>query len=81
MEKSNNQFFDPYNFSQPQGNMPPAPQPIMPLGMEMGNEFLPALGSPAMQYEQQYMYYKYLTQLMEYKIKVKEYEKLMSGKV
>lgn len=29
-----------------------------------------------MQYEQAYMYYRYLTQQMEYKIKCKEYEKM-----
>lgn len=32
--------------------------------------------NPMTQYEQNYMYYKYLTQVMEYKIKCKEYEKL-----
>ena len=34
--------------------------------------------SPMMQYEQGYMYYRYLTQQLEYKIKCKEYEKLSS---
>ena len=34
------------------------------------------LFNPVMQYEQAYMYYKYLTQQLEYKIKCKEYEKL-----
>lgn len=32
--------------------------------------------NPMLQYEQAYMYYKYLTMQMEYKIKCKEYEKL-----
>lgn len=32
--------------------------------------------NPIMQYEQAYMYYKYLTQQMDYKIKCKEYEKM-----
>ena len=32
--------------------------------------------NPIMQYEQAYMYYKYLTQQLDYKIKCKEYEKL-----
>ena len=31
--------------------------------------------NPIMQYEQGYMYYRYLTQQLEYKIKCKEYEK------
>lgn len=34
--------------------------------------------NPVMQYEQSYMYYRYLTQALEYKIKCKEYEKLCS---
>ena len=32
--------------------------------------------NPMSQYEQGYLYYKYLTQAVEYKIKCKEYEKL-----
>ena len=35
--------------------------------------------NPIVQYEQGYMYYRYLTQQIEYKIKCKEYEKI-SGK-
>lgn len=34
--------------------------------------------SPTMQYEQAYMYYKYLSQQMDYRIKCKEFEKLNS---
>ena len=32
--------------------------------------------NPMLQYEQAYMYYRYLAMQMEYKIKTKEYEKL-----
>lgn len=32
--------------------------------------------NPMLQYEQAYMYYRYLSMQMEYKIKCKEYEKL-----
>lgn len=32
--------------------------------------------NPMQQYEQAYMYYRYLTQAVEYKIKCKEFEKL-----
>lgn len=32
--------------------------------------------NPIMQYEQAYMYYKYLTQQMDYRIKCKEFEKI-----
>lgn len=32
--------------------------------------------NPLMQYEQGYMYYRYLTMQLEYKMKCKEYEKL-----
>lgn len=34
------------------------------------------LFNPAIQYEQAYMYYRYLSQQMDYKIKCKEYENL-----
>ena len=37
-----------------------------------------AMFNPLMQYEQAYMYYRYLSMQMEYKIKYKEYEKLTS---
>ncbi len=32
--------------------------------------------NPIVQYEQAYMYYRYMTQQLEYKIKCKEYDKL-----
>ena len=32
--------------------------------------------NPMLQYEQGFMYYRYLTSQMEYKIKCKEYEKM-----
>ena len=32
--------------------------------------------NPMMQYEQAYMYYRYLSMQMDYKIKCKEYEKM-----
>ena len=36
----------------------------------------PNLFNPISQYEQAYMYYRYLTQQLDYNIKCKEYEKL-----
>ena len=39
----------------------------------------PNMFNPWMQYEQAYMYYRYMTQQIEYKIKCKEYEKLTSS--
>lgn len=38
--------------------------------------FEPPMLNPMMQYEQAYMYYRYLAMQLEYKIKCKEYEKL-----
>ena len=35
--------------------------------------------NPIVQYEQAYMYYRYLSQQMDYKIKCKEYEKMISN--
>ena len=37
--------------------------------------------NPVLQYEQAYMYYKYLTQQVEYRIKCKEYDKIARGDV
>ncbi len=34
--------------------------------------------NPMVQYEQAYMYYRYMTQQLEYKIKCKEYDRLCS---
>lgn len=74
MEKNQN-FFDPYNFSMQQ-HVPhntPMPPPDMNPGIDN-----PV--NPAMYYEQQYMYYRYLTQLLEYKMKLKEWEKMNNNK-
>ena len=64
MEK-NQPYFDPYNFNNAQLQM--SPNDMVP-GIEAMN--------PTMYYEQQFMYYKYLTQMLEYKIKLKEFEKM-----
>lgn len=65
----NQQFFDPYNFSANQN------QQFMPM---QSNEVAPGIEAmnPVMYYEQQFMYYRYLTQMLEYKIKLKEFERL-----
>jgi|GEM_PF-2503588 len=69
-------YFDPYNFNL-QG-LQPGMQPSMQ-GMPNMNQ-MPDMdmmtANPAMYYEQQYMYYKYLTQMLEYKMKMKEWEKM-----
>lgn len=66
----NQPFFDPYNFNM---------QNQMPQQNEMNNQIMdpvPNMMGPSMYYEQQYMYYKYLTQMLEYKIKLKEFESI-----
>ena len=35
--------------------------------------------NPMIQYEQAYMYYRYMTQQLEYKIKCKEYDRLCNN--
>lgn len=40
------------------------------------NMYRDPMFNPIVQYEQAYMYYRYLSQQMEYKIKCKEYDKL-----
>lgn len=70
----NQPFFDPYNFN-PQPN--PMPHQGMPQDMQMPMEN-PL--NPAMYYEQQYMYYRYLTQMLEYKMKLREWENMQKNK-
>ena len=68
----NQGFFDPYNFNIPQNNMNmnQAVAQMTP-DMQMG---IDTIANPSMYYEQQYMYYRYLTQMLEYKIKLREWE-------
>ena len=64
-----------YNFY----GMPPFNNPNMGMYEDYGtNMDTNAMFNPLMQYEQAYMYYRYLSMQMEYKIKCKEYEKLTS---
>lgn len=44
--------------------------------MDTNNVSDPGFLNPSTQYEQAYMYYRYLAQQMDYKIKCKEYENL-----
>ncbi len=62
MEK-NQPFFDPYNFNM-QNFSPSLDNPIQ-------NDLNI---NPNTYYEGQYLYYRYLTQMMEYRIKCKEFE-------
>ena len=53
--------------------------PYMPFdatNIEQGQLPEQNLFSPSAQYEQAYMYYRYLSQQMDYKIKCKEFENL-----
>lgn len=63
----NQPFFDPYNFNTMQPNA---------VGQSNIDPTMDQMPNPMMYYEQQYMYYRYLTQVLEYKIKLKEYENL-----
>lgn len=70
-------YFDPYNFNlNNQSSTSTPPQNMANSPTMMGMDMMPQMGNPAMYYEQQYMYYKYLTQMLEYKIKLKEWENL-----
>ncbi len=70
----NQPFFDPYNFNIQQQNIAHQQMP-----QDIQNGYDNPL-NPAMYYEQQYMYYKYLTQMLEYKIKMKEWENMQNKK-
>lgn len=68
----NQPFFDPYNFNNVQQQLPQINSSQMPPDMDI----MQSAANPAMYYEQQYMYYRYLTQMLEYKTKLKDYERL-----
>lgn len=70
----NKTFFDPYNFQGPYINTNLPPNVQMPPNME-GDPFLNPGLSPKEFYDGQYFYYRYLTQVLEYRIKQKEYER------
>lgn len=71
----NQPFFDPYNFNPQPQNMPHQGMPQdMSMSIPMDNPL-----NPAMYYEQQYMYYKYLTQMLEYKMKLREWENMQKN--
>jgi hypothetical protein len=69
----NQPYFDPYNFNNIQPQMPPQ---MGPNQMPPDVDIMQSTANPAMFYEQQYMYYRYLTQMLEYKTKLKEFERL-----
>ena len=72
----NQGFFDPYNFNLQNSSMPNQAPTTPPNQNMMGMDVVPQVVNPNMYYEQQYMYYKYLTQMLEYKIKLKEWENM-----
>ena len=49
-------------------------------GFEMNDIYRDPMFNPIAQYEQAYMYYKYLCMQMDYKIKCKEFENLSKTK-
>lgn len=67
MEKNQN-FFDPYNFNMQQ--MPNYMNNQVPPDMPQAE-----MVNPSMYYEQQYMYYRYLTQMLDYKVKLREWKR------
>ncbi len=48
-------------------------------GFDPNDIYKDSMFNPIAQYEQAYIYYKYLCMQMDYKIKCKEYENLCSG--
>ncbi|MBR5227188.1 MAG: hypothetical protein IKV94_00910 [Clostridia bacterium] len=68
----NRPFFDPYSQFGPNtvSNVPPAYIPPMP-----NNDYLGPVITPKEFYEQQASYYRYLTSMMDYTMKSREYEK------
>ena len=64
--EQNKPFFDPYNFNS--SNFQPQ--------IESQNIQSDLNVNPNSYFENQYMYYRYLTQMMDYRIKCKEYERI-----
>lgn len=64
-------FMDFSMFQQMQGNTSP----------EMNDLYRDPMFNPMAQYEQAYLYYRYLCMQMDYKIKCKEYEKMCNSSV
>ena len=48
-------------------------------GYDFGVDSNNQMFNPMIQYEQAYMYYRYMTQQLEYKIKCKEYDKICNS--
>ena len=48
-------------------------------GLDMGEMYKDPMFNPMVQYEQAYVYYKYLCMQMDYKLKSKEYEKVCAN--
>ena len=72
----NKSYFDPYNF-----NNQVAPSQIqLPDELSLPQQNVITGMTPIMFYEQQFWYYNYLTKMLEYKIKLKEYENLNAKK-
>ena len=68
----NKQFFDPYNFNN-MLNFSNQNSQNKTDDNQLNHKICP---TPTMFYEQQYWYYNYLTKMIEYKIKLKEYENI-----
>ena len=72
MEKDfNNNFVPPFSdFNMNPNNM------NMGFGYDMNDIYKDPMFNPIAQYEQAYIYYRYLCMQMDYKIKCKEYERM-----
>ena len=65
------------NNYMPQFNDYGMPPPT--IGMGMNELYRDPMFNPMAQYEQAYVYYKYLCMQMDYKLKCKEYEKVCAN--
>lgn len=77
MDKAQN-FFDPYNFSMQQSSANMQNSNLANKMQDFNPSMDPAM-SPMMYYEQQYMYYRYLNEMLTYKMKQREWEKMTNN--
>lgn len=56
-----------------------SPYDNMNFDLNMNDMYKDPMFNPMMQYEQAYMYYRYMCMQLEYKMKCKEYEKMYNS--
>lgn len=70
----NKNFFNPYAYVNQNLNSNPVPPPPFPLTSQSNTDMPPPIITPREYYEQQYMYYRCLNEMMDFSIKKRQFE-------